>query len=141
YRRVRHAGRVSVGAAWAWIAQSLALRRERFDWVIVANGDESPRAIRRGLSIGGARTVARCATAADYPRLTDPLPPDRAHHEVERLMAMLAPLGVAPPTRSPDPRYVLPEASAAFAARWLGERRLPARGYVVLGLGARRQKK
>src|SRR6187401_490976 len=71
YRRVRHAGRVHPGAVWQWLWQSLALRRERYDWVIVANGDESPRAIRRGLSLGGARTVARCADALMYPRLTD----------------------------------------------------------------------
>jgi ADP-heptose:LPS heptosyltransferase len=66
YRRVRHGGRVSVGAAWDWLWQKRALRRERFDWVIVANGDESPRAIRRGLSLRGVRTVARCADASKY---------------------------------------------------------------------------
>ncbi|MGH9576148.1 MAG: glycosyltransferase family 9 protein, partial [Terriglobales bacterium] len=57
YRRVRHDGRVSLGAAWDWLWQSRALRAERYDGVIVANGDESPRAIRRGLSVRGARTV------------------------------------------------------------------------------------
>ena len=64
YRRVRHAGRVSLSAAWQGRRQDRALRRERYDWVIVANGDESPRAIRRGLSVRGARTVGRCAHAS-----------------------------------------------------------------------------
>ena len=97
YRRVRHGGRVSVGAAWDWLWQRRALRRERFDWVIVANGDESPRAIRRGLSLRGARTVARCADASKYPGLTDPLPPDAASHEIDRLLGLLAPLGIPSP--------------------------------------------
>jgi heptosyltransferase III len=140
YRRVRHAGRVSIGAAWDWLWQNRALRGERYDWVIVANGDESPRAIRRGLAIGGARTVARCADAAKYPALTDALPADVASHEVERLMGLLAPLGV---TAEPagDPTYVLPGALAEFARGWLAQRGLAPGKYVVLGLGARRPKK
>lgn len=140
YRRVRHGGRASLGAAWDWLWQRRALRRERFDWVIVANGDESPRAIRRGLSLRGGRTVARCADASMYPGLTDPLPPDAAGHEMDRLLALLAPLGV-PAGSAPLPSYVLPEASAEFAKRWLAGRGLAPGGYVVLGLGARRPKK
>jgi len=143
YRRVRHAGRVSLGAAWQWLRQGLALRRERYDWVIVGNGDESPRAIRRGLAVRGARTVARCADRSKYPGLTDPLPLDLASHEIERLLALLLPLGIPVPERSktPCPAYALPSASAAFALRWLAERGLAPGKYVVLGLGARRQKK
>ena len=143
YRRVRHAGRVSPGAAWQWIWQSLALRRQRYDWVIVANGDESPRAIRRGLSLRGARTVARCADAGKYPGLTDPFPLDTANHEIERLLVLLSPLRIADPEKgkTPYPHYSLPSASAAFARGWLAERGLSAGRYVVLGLGARRPKK
>jgi ADP-heptose:LPS heptosyltransferase len=141
YRRVRSGGRVSLGAAWEWIWQNLALRRERYDWVIVANGDESPRAIRRGLAMRGARTVARCADRSRYPGLTDPLPPDRESHEIERLVGMLRPLGVAAPENSPCPAYTLPAEAAAFARGWLAERGLQAGRYVVLGLGARRPKK
>ena len=140
YRRVRHGGRPSLGAAWDWLWQRRALRRERFDWVIVANGDESPRAIRRGLSLRGARTVARCADAEMYPGLTDPLPPDAASHEMDRLLALLAPLGISAEA-SVLPSYDLPQAAAGFAKRWLAERGLGAGGYVVLGLGARRPKK
>lgn len=141
YRRVRHGGKVSLSAAWSWLFQNAALRRERFDWVLVANGDESARAIRRGLAVRGARTVARCTEPARYPRLTDPLPVDRQGHEVERLMAFAGPMGIAPTDSSPLPRYVLPESSARFASQWLGERGLAPGGYVVLGLGARRAKK
>ena len=141
YRRVRHAGRVSLGAAWNWLWQGVALRRERYDWVIVANGDESPRAIVRALSLRGARTVARCADAAKYPGLSDALPPDVAGHEIERLLGLLSPLGVALPEEKSVPTYLLPEASAAFAKGWLAKRGLAPGTYVVLGLGARRPKK
>jgi len=141
YRRVRHAGRVSLGAAWQWIWQSLALRRERYDWVIVANGDESPRAIRRGLLARGARTVARCADASKYPGLTDPLPLDVSNHEMDRLLALLVPLGISLPAEKTFPTYKLPEESSAFALNWLSERGLAPGKYVVLGLGARRPKK
>jgi ADP-heptose:LPS heptosyltransferase len=141
YRRVRSGGRVSLAAAWEWIWQWLALRRERYDWVVVANGDESPRAIRRGLSVRGANTVAYCADAKRYPGLSHPLAPDRAGHEIDRLLAMAAPLGIAPPRTPILPRYVLPEDAAAFARGWLAERGLAAGRYVVLGLGARRAKK
>lgn len=141
YRRVRSGDRVRLRAAWDWLRQRQALRRERFDWVIVANGEESPRAIRRALSVRGARTLACCAGAAAYPGLTDPIAPERERHEVERLLAMLAPLGIGFPQRVPDPSYALPQASRAFAQRWLAERRLAPGGYVVLGIGARRPKK
>ncbi|MEW5864893.1 MAG: glycosyltransferase family 9 protein [Pseudomonadota bacterium] len=141
YRRVRSGSRVSLAAAWQGLWQEFALRAERFDWAIVANGDESPRAIRRALRARGARTVAVCADPARYRRLTDPIAPDRSRHEVERLIALLAPLGIAAPERADEPRYVLPERSAAFARAWLAERGLAPQSYVVLGLGARRAKK
>ena len=141
YRRVRNAGRVSLGAAWQWLWQLLALRRERYDWVIVANGDESPRAIRRGLSVRGARTVARCADASKYPGLTDPVPPDAARHEIERLLGLLLPLGISLPVQKGFPTYKLPEDSSNFALDWLAGRGLAPGKYVVLGLGARRPKK
>ena len=143
YRRVRSGGRVSLGAAWDWFRQRRALRRERYDWVIVANGDESTRAIRRGLSVRGARTVAVCADASKYPGLTDPVAPASATssmHEMDRLQRLLAPLGV-PATVPVLPSYVLPRESAEFARRWLAERGLAPGGYVVLGLGSRRRKK
>ena len=140
YRRVRHGGRVSLDAAWNWLWQRLALRRERFDWVIVANGDESSRAIRRGLSLRALRTVAVCADASKYPGLSDPIAPDASLHEVDRLLRLLAPLGL--PAAVPAlPSYVLPRESAEFAKHWLAERGLKPGQYIVLGLGARRPKK
>jgi len=141
YRRVRHAGRVRMGAALAAVLQFLDLRREHFDWVLIGNGEESPRAIRRGLAARGARTVAYCADPARYARLSDPLPIEPARHEMDRLLGLLAPLGIGPPATPIWPRYVLPGEAQAFARAWLAARGLAPGGYVVLGLGARRPKK
>ena len=141
YRRVRNGRRVSLMAAIGVVGMGFALRRQHFDWVIVANGEDSPRAIERGLSVKGARTIAYCVDAGRYPRLSDPLPVQPEMHEADRMLAMLAPLGVAAPERPLLPTYVLPGDAAAFARKWLASRGLKARGYVVLGLGARRPKK
>ena len=51
YRRVRNGGRVSIAAVLQDVAQGFALRREHFDCAIVANGEDSPRATARGLSV------------------------------------------------------------------------------------------
>ena len=141
YRRVRNAGRVSPAAALQFVAQTFALRRERFEWVIVANGEESPRAITRGIWLRGRHCIAYCNDSTRYPLLTDPLPVQRGMHEVDRMLAMLAPLGVAPACAALFPRYVLPVESGTFAHHWLAQRRLGAGRHLVVGLGARRAKK
>jgi len=140
-RRVRHAGRVSLVAAAQHLMQDVALRRVRFDWVLVANGEYSPRAIARGLTVRGTRCVAYCNDASLHPRLTDPLRVRGDLHECDRMLAMLAPLGIPPAAETPLPDYILPPDSAAFARAWLAEQGLHPGGYVVLGLGARRPKK
>ena len=141
YRRARDAGRLRIGALWQNLLQFWQLRRERYDWVLVANGEESPRAITRALAAGGRRCVAYCRDPARYPGLSDPLAVRPAMHEMDRLLGLLAPLGIAPPVQAVLPEYALPLESARFAAAWLAERGLVAGGYLVLGLGARRAKK
>ena len=93
YRRVRSDGRVSLSAALQFMTQGYALRRERFDWTIVANGEDSPRAIARGLSIHARRTIAYCDDASKYPGLSDPIAVQHRMHEMDRMLAMLSPLG------------------------------------------------
>jgi heptosyltransferase-3 len=139
--RVKHAGKVRPGAAIATAWRLLQLRRQRFDWVLVGNGEESPRAIRRGLGVKGAHTVAYCKEAGDWPQLTHPLPIPVGEHESRRLAKLAAPLGLALPEQLPAPQYLLPESGARFAREWLEERGLAPGGYVVFGLGARRAKK
>ncbi len=141
YRRVRHGGRVSLSAALNHLAQDISLRRAKFDWVIVANGAESPRAIARGVAVGGRRCIAYCENPRTYPRLSDPLEIRQEVHESDRMLAMLAPLGIKSPAEPLFPSYALPSEAAAFARTWLEERGLSAGSFVVLGLGARRAKK
>lgn len=141
YRRVRHAGRISLTAAVQNFAQNEALKRAHFNWVIVANGEDSPRAIARGLSVRGARCIAYCNDVPSHPRLTDPLPVRRDMHEIDRMLGMLSSLGIALPVTAPLPHYTLPAQAASFAHGWLGEHQLRSGGYIVLGLGARRAKK
>ncbi|GAA5167285.1 glycosyltransferase family 9 protein [Viridibacterium curvum] len=139
--RVRHAGRLRIGAALQTAKMLWQMRREKYDWVLVGNGEESPRAIERGLSLRGRSTVAYCKSAVDWPRLTHPMSAPRDMHESRRLAALATPLGLSVPETLPAPLYHLPERSAAFARQWLGRNGLAAGGYVVLGLGARRAKK
>jgi ADP-heptose:LPS heptosyltransferase len=141
YRRVRNGRNVSFAAAFGLIAQNIALRREHFDWVVVANGEDSPRAIERGLSIRGSRCVAYCKDSARYARLSDPLTVQPGMHEMDRMMAMLLPLGISSPEVPILPRYILPGAGKKFSRDWLATKGIRAGHYVVLGLGARRPKK
>lgn len=141
YARVRHAGRIRLRAALAYPALAWRLRRERFDWAIVAGGEESPRAISRALAVRARHLVAYAHDAKRYgQRLTHPLWPPEGH-EITRMMRELEPIGVPMPTRTAYPEYVLPAGLHTFAQRWLSERGLRSSGYVVLGLGARRAKK
>jgi ADP-heptose:LPS heptosyltransferase len=57
------------------------------------------------------------------------------------MLALLSPLGVAPPAVAEAPEFVLPERASATARAWLAARGLARDGYVVLGIGARRTKK
>jgi ADP-heptose:LPS heptosyltransferase len=141
YPRVRNDGRVHAGAALAQIPLGWRLVRARFDAALVMGGDESHRAIRRALATRATRVVAYASEPARYGRrLTDPLPPPRDGHEVARMLALLAPLGVAP-SAVEAPTFTPPADALAFAATWLPARGLAAGQYVVIGLGARKAKK
>lgn len=139
--RVKHAGKVRIGAFFENLRLSWKLRQERYDWVLVGNGEESPRAIRRGLSFKGRNTVAYVKNPADHPELSHPLPVPQELHESARLARLAAPLGLTPPATLPPPQYRLPAEQARFASDWLTEHGLQPGKYVVLGLGARRAKK
>ena len=142
YPRVRRAGRLHLRSLAAQAAVALALVRARFDVAIVMGGDESPRAIARAGWTRARRVVAYAADARRHgPRLTDALPVPLEGHEIERMLGLCAPLGVAPPAVLPHPQYRLPQAGVAFAHRWLAAHGLAPGRYVVIGLGARRAKK
>ena len=138
YPRVRHDGRLRASAALAHLPLAWKLRRARFDWAIAMGGEESPRAVRRAIASGARRVVAYATHATRYgDRLTDPLPIPSAGHEIARMMALLAPLGIEAGARVPAPQYRWPAEADAYARRWLNGRGLVRGGYVVLGVGAR----
>ena len=131
---------------WSWskIPRYWRVMREvrdaKFDVAIAAGGEYSPRAVERALSTQAKRTIPYAPH--DYGgRLSDPLPPPQGGHEMERMLALAAPLGLAPPPTEIAPEYRLPDEARAFADRWLAERGLGAGRFVVLGLGARRARR
>ena len=138
YPRVRHEGRLRPAAALAHLPLAWHLRRARFDWAIAMGGEESPRAVRRAIATGARRVVAYAADPAHYGReLTDPLPLPGCGHETERMMALLAPLGIASAAQTTAPVYRWPDEGHAFARRWLAAHGLARGSYIVLGIGAR----
>lgn len=142
YDRVKVGKTLRIAAAFKLVWLELKLRMARFDVAIVAGGDDSTRAIKRALRIGAKRTIAYCAENNPLKsRVSDTLPVVPGQHEVERMLAQLAPLGIPIPEKPLYPSYVLPATCQDFALGWLRERGLSLQGYIVLGLGARRAKK
>ena len=148
YPRVRSGRRVHPLAALRQVPLQWQLRRQHFDWAFVLGGDESHRGIRRAIATGARRIVAYAQDSAVYgPRLTDRLVPPAGGHEVQRMLALLAPLVQSLRGRRDDmapvaaPTFTPPDAARVEAANWLSARGLAPHGYVVIGLGARRSKK
>ncbi len=142
YRRVRIGKRFVPAAAWSQARLFFALRKRQYDAVIVAQGEDSPRAVQRALWTGAKRVISYVDPGHDYGRrLTDALPAPTAGHEAERLLGLLRPLGIEAPLVGAAPWFQLPAAAAAAASTWLGEVHLEPGRYVVLGLGARRARK
>jgi ADP-heptose:LPS heptosyltransferase len=143
YPRTRDGGRLRIRAALSQLPLLWQLRRQRFDWALVMGGDESHRGIRLAIASGAARTVAYAEVPARYgARLTDPRPLPAGGHETARMLALLEPLGLpGAPLALDAPTFTLPPDARAFAAGWLAARGLRERGYVVIGVGARRTKK
>lgn len=136
YRRARIGPRISVLGGLHQAALMARLRLLRYDVAIAAGGEISPRASRRALLAGARRTIAY--SGEDGPLVSDPLPAPRVGHERERMLGLLAPLGIDVPAQPPLPRFDPPRAALDAALEWLGARGLAPGRYVVMGLGARR---
>lgn len=136
YRRARIGPRISVLGGLHQAALMARLRLQRYDVAIAAGGEISPRAARRALLAGARRTIAY--SGEDGPLVSDPLPAPRAGHERDRMLGLLSPLGIVPPAELPLPRFEPPPALLEAAKAWLAQRSLAARGFVMIGLGARR---
>ena len=123
YPRARHGAEFRPSAVLAQLRQLWQLRRQRYDFAIAAGGVVSPRAIRRALRVGAARTVAYCR-GEECRGLSDPLTLPARIHEVEANLNLLSPLGVAPPDRVIYPEYAPTDAWLDFGRRWVADRGL-----------------
>lgn len=142
YPRVRTGRSVALRAVGRQIIQFTKLRGNSYDWIIVAQGEDSPRAIERALWLRGQRMIAYANDSSRYGRrLTDPLPPPETGHEAQRLLGLLTPLGITAVLKDEPPFFQLPEGARHEARSWLGSQGIGAAHYIVMGLGARRARK
>ena len=146
YPRLRHGATLRPRALLEQWLQVRRLKREKFDFAIAAGGVVSPRAAGRLLRLGAARSVAYAGAGPDagdpvFARLTDPIACDAALHEVESNLRLLAPLGVAMPTREIYPAYTPGAEWLAPGHAWVVDQGLTPGGFVVIGLNARRVKR
>jgi ADP-heptose:LPS heptosyltransferase len=139
YRRSRIGSGISVVGALQQAILGTRLRFERFDVAIAAQGESSPRATRRARWVGARRTIAYVEPGE--PAVSDPLVPPVDGHERDRMIGLLAPLGIAAPSVPPVPRFSPPQPLLVQAARSLEAEGLVAGGYAVIGLGTRRPAK
>src|SRR5262245_34108350 len=134
YPRISARSLLEPGALLRYWKTFREVRAARFDVAIAAGGEYSPRAIDKAHETGAARVIAYAPKGA----VSDALEPPAGGHEMDRMLALVAPLGVAPPSTALFPSYRLPDTARAFAEGWLAERGLERGRYVVLGLGARK---
>lgn len=137
YSRFRTGRRVHITAAFDQIRLYWHLRREQFDVVIAAGGDESPRAIERALAVKGKRTIAYANSPHLQTRLTDPMAVPIALHESKRIANQLKPLGVEIPDPLPPPVFFPSTKSMTFAHVLLKKWSMRPGEFIVMGTGAR----
>lgn len=142
YPRTRHDGELRWSAVMAQVAQQWTLRRQHYDVAIAANGDPSPRAIARALSVRAKRTIAyenassRRTSGRASGLTTLPLAPE-GMHEIERLLGIARLLSDTAPIEPATPQYIVPTLWTDKAQAWLGAHLMTQGRYVVVGLGAR----
>ena len=142
YPRVRHDGRLRLGAIFSHLALTRRLKRERYDYVVIANGGESPRAIRRGLSYRPGKLLAYVESERfrHHPALQ--AISSNKRHESERMLQLFAPLGLDGDTPLPPPRLNFSPAQLEVARQWLATWQQGAPdNFIIIGLGARRRQK
>lgn len=144
YPRVREGGRVNLRAFLSQARQLWQLRRERYDWIVVANGNPSWRANMRARWIAGpgTRIVAYCEPNHQSD-ISDPLAPPTEGHETVRLARLLTPLSANISadflSEIPFPHFRPREAWIESAKQFLAEHGLSPASYVILGVGSRRR--
>lgn len=142
YKRTRIGKQRRIGAIFQQVWQMLSLRKQNFDAVIVAQGGESDRAIKRALKIKAKRTIAYCESTDLSVQLSDPISTTGLEnkHESDKMVQLLKALDIRIPAPQPLPIFHCPEPANAFAKHFVSEHKLQD-GFVIIGLGARRAKK
>lgn len=135
--------------AWEIVAQLIRIRTESYDWVVVASGEASPRAIRRARLAGGARLVSFVPNdSVTWGRLYSAVTHKVAMlqptaHESVRLAKLAEPI-VGRPVSTPNvpfPSLYLSPQVRSMGLRYIETQNLKPRCFVVLGLGARKEKR
>ena len=111
YEKAKHrgAGRSLVSVYAERVGMILTLRRERFDYAILATPGFAAASLRLARQVGARHVVGYAAPGTRHWRLDIALPYDGVPgaHEVEQVFGLLAPLGIGgrpPPARVfPDP--------------------------------------
>lgn len=139
--RIRHDGKLRFTSLWQSLQMRYQLRQEHFDWVLIGNGEESPRAIRLGLSVKGRHTIAYTNTRIPTRGLTHPLSPPTQGNESLRLAKLAEPILGRNVDFLPSAKYVLPEQVPESAENWLKQNGLARGSYIAIGLGTRKATK
>ncbi len=137
YGRVRTGRHIDFAAAWRQLTTYAALKMQGFEVAIAAGGHESHRAIARTLHAGAKRTIAYAGAEKLRRKVSDSVLTDDSLHESMLMLKLLEPLGIKLPTELPAPEFYPPQSMLDFADRWLADRGIPARGYLLIGMGAR----
>lgn len=130
YTKAKHkeSGESALGVYWHRFLLTLKLRCAKYDWLVLANVSCQPRPLRWAKQVGAKRIVGFTEVGCKGAEtITDPIPLIRGQgkHEVEYLMALLAPFGNVAQTsaaRIAPEAEALQQAQAALApARDLGK--------------------
>ncbi len=119
YTKAKHRGETGQGILGVYsqrLRMLFGLRRERYDYAILANLGFSPRPLRLAKLIAPRHIVGFVAPGTRWSRIVDlGVPPDNVpRHEVEGLFRLLAPLGM---TGQPGPARVFPDPAKVRSAR------------------------
>ncbi|WP_027389812.1 glycosyltransferase family 9 protein [Chrysiogenes arsenatis] len=143
YQRYREGKKISITALWSQLVCFLRIRKACYDYVIVAGGDFSHRALRRARLTGAKYQISFLEGEQGVRApVTHPIPAISSQlHESQRMLMLLEPFGVKLPEVLLCPTFQLPTVWRSWTLKWLSENGLDEREYIVLGLGARRAKK
>jgi heptosyltransferase-3 len=106
---------IVLGSGGAFSLFGNARRLQGFDWVIVAKGGCDRRQATLARLTSGTGRIGFDVSPSLYYTDPVPLPEPQAEHQIETLLRLLAPLGIAPPTVIDLPPLEIPASARDFA--------------------------